>query len=340
MNLSSRSWRRWWVRRLLWLAALAVLASVLQTVSLQAVWAAFSRLGIVPLLALVGANGLVVLLVTGRWWLLLRACGNAISLFTLTGYRLAVFGVSYFTPGPQFGGEPLQIYLVHRHHRVPHSTAVAAVTLDKLLELLTNFSFLVVGVLLIAQQQLLSSQVQSVVVLFALSLLALPVGGLLLLVRGGTPLSGMLQIVYQMAAPLFRSLNDGRWAQRIQHAIDVARTGEQQVTALYQTQPTALLLALLVSVAGWAAMIGEYWLMLHLLGAKVSLLQTLVALTAARLAILFPLPGGLGVLEASQVFALTALGFAPAIGLSAALLIRLRDVLLGGAGLWWGGVKS
>jgi uncharacterized membrane protein YbhN (UPF0104 family) len=66
----------------------------------------------------------------------------------------------------------------------------------------------------------------------------------------------------------------------------------------------------------------------------------LVALTVARLAILFPLPGGLGVLEASQVFAMSTLGLEPAIGLSAALLIRLRDVLLGGAGLWWGGVKS
>jgi hypothetical protein len=33
------------------------------------------------------------------------------------------------------------------------------------------------------------------------------------------------------------------------------------------------------------------------------------------------------------------LGFDPAIGLSLSLLIRARDVLLGGLGLWWGGLK-
>ena len=49
-----------------------------------------------------------------------------------------------------------------------------------------------------------------------------------------------------------------------------------------------------------------------------------------------PLPGGLGTVEAAQMLALTQLGFDPAIGLSASLLIRGRDVLLGLAGLWWG----
>ncbi len=87
-------------------------------------------------------------------------------------------------------------------------------------------------------------------------------------------------------------------------------------------------------------MVGEYWLILQLLGTELTLLQTLAALAMARLAILFPLPGGLGVLEASQVVAMTVLGLDPAIGLSAGALIRLRDVQLGGLGLWWGGTKS
>jgi uncharacterized protein (TIRG00374 family) len=317
-----------------------LLVSVLQTVSLEAVWTAFSRLGVNTLLALVAANGLVLILLTGRWWLLLRAWGFVIPLFTLAGYRLSAFGVSYFTPGPQFGGEPLQVHLVHRHHRVPHSEAVAAVTLDKLLELLVNFAFLVGGALLIIHQQLFSAPVQGVMALFAISLLALPVSALLLLARGSAILSGVLRLAHRVASPLVHPLCGGRWAGRYQPAVRVAQASDQQVTALYRTQPSTLLLALLVSVVSWSTLIGEYWLMLYLLGAELSLPQTLVALTVARLAILFPLPGGLGVLEASQVFAMSTLGLEPAIGLSAALLIRLRDVLLGGAGLWWGGVKS
>jgi uncharacterized membrane protein YbhN (UPF0104 family) len=46
-----------------------------------------------------------------------------------------------------------------------------------------------------------------------------------------------------------------------------------------------------------------------------------------------PVPAGLGALEASQVFALQALGYDAALGLSLSLLIRLRDLLFGGLGL-------
>jgi hypothetical protein len=47
-----------------------------------------------------------------------------------------------------------------------------------------------------------------------------------------------------------------------------------------------------------------------------------------------------GALEASQVLALGALGINPSTGISLSLLIRARDIALGGLGLWWGGIKS
>jgi uncharacterized membrane protein YbhN (UPF0104 family) len=101
--------------------------------------------------------------------------------------------------------------------------------------------------------------------------------------------------------------------------------------------PLALILALLVSLAAWVLMVVEFWLMVSFLGLPLTLLQLITVLTAARMAILLLLPGSLGILEASQILAFTALGLNPAIGISASLLIRARDVLLGGVGLWWGG---
>ena len=332
--------RQRWLRWLLWLAALALLVGVLQSVSLPAVWDAFSWLGSGPLLALAAANGLVLVASTGRWWLLLRAWGHIIPFDKLIGYRLAAFGVSYFTPGPQFGGEPLQVYLVTRHHNVPSVTALAAVTLDRLLELLVNFSFLMGGVLLITHQQLFSAKVQAAMALFVVGLLALPLGGLVILARGGRPLSGTLSLVGRWSAPLTKRLPGTCRARWYQTAVAAARASEQETAAFCRRRPLILTLALLISVVSWAALIGEYWLMLWLMGARISLFQTVVALTAARLAILLPLPGGLGALEASQVLAMGFLGVDPAIGLSAGLFIRLRDVLLSGLGLWWGGLKS
>jgi uncharacterized membrane protein YbhN (UPF0104 family) len=93
---------------------------------------------------------------------------------------------------------------------------------------------------------------------------------------------------------------------------------------------------MLVSLVTWLVLLGEYWLMLRFLGIDLDLLQTVAVLTIARFAFLVPLPGALGALEVSQVFALTALGYSSAQGLSLALLIRARDLVFGGLGVLLG----
>jgi hypothetical protein len=86
-------------------------------------------------------------------------------------------------------------------------------------------------------------------------------------------------------------------------------------------------------------MIGEYWLMTWMLGLGLSPVEAISALVAARVAILLPIPGGLGALEASQAFAMSSLGFGPAAGISMVVLIRSRDLLLALVGVWIGGVQ-
>ena len=125
-----------------------------------------------------------------------------------------------------------------------------------------------------------------------------------------------------------------------QRVTGLVRTSERQAADVCRQHPGTLWLAVLVSMVSWLLMVAEYWLALHFLGATLTAAQTIIALTAARVAILFPLPGGLGALEASQVLAMQLLGLDPAIGLSLSLLIRARDIMFGGVGLWWGGVKS
>jgi uncharacterized membrane protein YbhN (UPF0104 family) len=80
--------------------------------------------------------------------------------------------------------------------------------------------------------------------------------------------------------------------------------------------------------------------MLRFLGLHLSLPQVMLALTAARLAFLLPVPAGLGSLEAGQVLAMGLLGVNPAVAISLSLVIRARDLFFGGAGLWIGAVLS
>jgi uncharacterized membrane protein YbhN (UPF0104 family) len=91
--------------------------------------------------------------------------------------------------------------------------------------------------------------------------------------------------------------------------------------------------AILISILAAVGMIGEYAMITSFLQINLSTAKTIAAWTAGWLAFLVPLPGGLGALEASQVFALGAFGISAASAISVTLLIRGRDILIGGLGL-------
>jgi uncharacterized membrane protein YbhN (UPF0104 family) len=77
----------------------------------------------------------------------------------------------------------------------------------------------------------------------------------------------------------------------------------------------------------------EYYLMVTFLGMRLSGLQAFAGFTAMQISFLFPLPAGLGALEASQVLVLGAFGQPATMAISLTLLMRGRDILNGGLGL-------
>ena len=305
----------------IWIVAVAVLWLVVRAVPLATVGRMLAGLTGWQLVVLALLNGLVLLGLNGRWWLLLRGLGYKVPFWPLLGHRLAAFGVSYFTPGPHFGGEPVQVLLVERQHGVPRSAAIAAVSLDKMVELLLNFGFLALGVLLVVQTGLLGEAVGEQTVGWFLFLLLPPTLYLWFIWRGWQPITRLLE-----------RLNLDRWETAVS-------TSEAQMSTLCQQNPGVLLGAVAMSTLTWGVMVAEFYAMASFLGVSLTLGQLIALLTAARVAYLLPLPGGLGTLEASQVWALGLMGFNPAAGLGLSLLIRLRDVGLGVMGLWWMGQR-
>jgi uncharacterized protein (TIRG00374 family) len=315
----------------LWSVAILLFVLVLRTVSLAEIWPVLRQLGWQHLALLLLANVLVLLLMNGRWWLILRRQGYPIPYLTLTAYRLAGAGLSYFTPGPQFGGEPLQVFLIERNHQAPRATAVAVVALDKILELIVNFTFLVSGGILIWQSHLLGNIAVWPTAFIPLLLLSLPLAFLLSIWFGWQPLTYLSQNIARLLSQQisFHRLNI---IHKLQQGIQAS---EQQLTQFCRAYPRTLAYAFLTSLLAWIGLMAEFWLMLSLLGIEVTFVQMVVTLTAARIAILLPLPGGLGTLEVSQVLVLTTFGFSPATALTFSLLIRARDVLLAVLGLMW-----
>ena len=222
----------------------------------------------------------------------------------------------------------MQVHLLTRQG-IPLSTALSSVSLDKLLELAINFTFLVGGVVLVLQSGLLGDLAlsqglafnhglaSSQVLALALGLALLPAGYLAALWGGKQPLAGLL---WRINHPLLQA------AERL------VREAETLTGEFCRQKPGALLAAVAISLLTWAVMVLEYYLMLNFLGLSVNPAQAIAGLTAARLAFLAPTPAGLGALEASQALASEALGFGLVSGLTVSLVIRARDLLIGAAG--------
>ncbi len=293
----------------------------LRNAPLIQIWDTLLQLHGWQLLLLLGINSLVIIFMTLRWWLIVHAENPRLPFFPLIGYRLSVFALSYFTPGPQVGGEPLQIILLRRNHRVSFARAASAVVIDKLLEFLGNFVFIGVGLLavirlgILPERQTLSWIGWSVLV----GLMSWPPVHLFLLYSGRKPLTALVKVAL------------ARYKQRKWFRLLVA--SEYLAASFTRRYPWALSVSLVASLLSWTGMGLEYWLMLQFLQIHLDLWQALAGLTLALLAFLMPLPGGLGALEASQVLALGTFGYGPASAISLALLMRARDLLNGGIGL-------
>jgi uncharacterized protein (TIRG00374 family) len=274
---------------------------------------------------------MVMLTLSSRWWVVLSGLGYKVNYISLSAYRLAAFGLSYFTPGPQFGGEPFQIYLLRVRHGVPATSGTASVTLEKVIELVGNFTFLLVGLALIARLEFFAGQVGTGFIVLAIFLLGLPLALLFVIARGMRPFSGLMK-----RTPSLIKDRIPAWSRWQNGAIAV----EVEMMLFFREKPVHLIAAMAFSLLTWIMLVTEYWLMLRFLDLQLTFDETIAVLTTARLAFLTPLPGGLGALEAGQGFAFQRLGYSVAEGLSVGLLIRARDVVFGAVGLALGSLLA
>jgi uncharacterized protein (TIRG00374 family) len=288
------------------------LAEIGSTLNQLKLW----QIGIILLI-----NLFVIAGMTTRWWIIVRAENPSVPFLPMIGYRLSVFGLSYFTPGPQVGGEPLQVIYLQRNHGLSFARATSAVILDKLLEFLVNFMLIGVGAWATVRVGLVSGQgINLTLSLIGLGiLLSLPLVQIVLLYFGFHPITKLL-----LRLPFLHETG------KAMRTIIVA---ERMASAFCRRHMRPMLIAVLVSLGAVAGIAVEYYLMAHFLGMQVSAVQILAALTAMQIAFLLPLPGGLGALEASQVFVLGAFGQPASAAISLTLLMRARDILNGGIGI-------
>lgn len=316
---------RWHWSYLLWLLVPVAVWLVLRGIPLQDTIFALARLQFWQLAVLIGMNVLALVAFTGAWWVILKAHGYALNYVKLMQGRVGGFGVSYFIPGPQMGSETVQVIWAVKRFGVPLPVATASVALDKTLEILVNFVIVATGLLVMAQYSVLPQVPPILLILVGLVLLTLPVAFLIAVIIGWKPITRLLN-----RAPhrLARTTLFQRTAQTVLET-------EQLMTEFCRQHRGSFGLALGLMALSWGILLADYWLGAYFLGMALTPLHVFMAIAMSRLALLVPLPGAAGALEGSQVLALSALGFSPALGLAQSLIMRIRDVSIALFGLIW-----
>jgi len=144
--------------------------------------------------------------------------------------------------------------------------------------------------------------------------------------KGRKPLSDLIRLLVRL--PLPDAVRTG-----IEKSIQVVAGAETQVLHFILEKNWTLGIVLLITTIIWMASLPDYALALRFIGLNLPLVKIIGALTIVRIAFIVPTLGGSGTLEASQMLVMQAFGLSPAFGISLSLLMRGRDLLMGGLGL-------
>ncbi len=305
-------------RALIWLLALGLTGWILSRLPLTPLWQTIADLHFSQWMLWIALNLMVIMLLAGRWQVLTRAMALPCEFLQLLRVRQAGQVISFVTPGPQFGGEPLQVYWLWRRYSAPGHTAFLAVGLDRFYELWINFA-----VLLLAVLTLLTSRSM---VFVDWHIIAFVLSGLILLMG----LFGWFVLRKPLRIRDWIKRLTSRWQRhaRLRHLDTYWSQLNESLQQVFTTQRPALGVALGLSLLAWIGMIAEFWLLLTFVDVPLDLATFVFLFTVVRLAFLLPLPGGIGSVEAGLFWAFQVLDLPLPAAAGLIVLMRLRDVII------------
>lgn len=302
----------------LWLLGLLLFAWVIGQLPFATISETVASLTTGQWLAWLIVNLLVVMTAVGRWQLFNRLLKLQVSFSELLQIRQAGQAVSFITPGPQIGGEPLQLYWLHRLHRAPLPESVIALTLDRCYEVGVNASVLLSAISLLLFSP--ATPANNWLAIFIAVTVALATA--CMAVKAMIKPSQHLSRSQQALTPPTRPQTDFHTLTR--YYTDFTSS----ISLLAHTQKPALWQALALSVASWAGLLAELWLLMEIVGAPTDCWSFLLLLVTMRVSFLLPLPGGIGTLEAAVLWTFDTLDSPAAAAMAMIALMRLRDGVL------------
>jgi uncharacterized membrane protein YbhN (UPF0104 family) len=315
-----------WIRPLLVLSGLAVVAYLVARIGPEAILSSFVTLGWRLPLVLTFPYVLAALVDTIAWRLLLP---GPVPLGLVFRARLAGEAVNLATPTMAVGGEPLKAFLLRPH--VPVLPGLVSVIAAKTTIVAGQIVFLALGLLAARSALPASSRLLPIMTgLLAIEILA--IGGFALVQASGG-LGGGGRLLGRIGARV--GFGGERYLQGLGDL-------DRALAELYRSGRRRLVASALVHAVAWATGGLEVYIVMFLLGTPTSLGTAMIIESFAggvKFAS-FMVPASLGALEGGYVAFFEAFGLSAASGLSFVLVRRLREMTWAGLGFLALGVSD
>lgn len=278
------------------------------------VFSAIGAFGFLPFLGFFVLSLLNFCLYTWRWLIILRGMSrHNLSFSGLFFDRMAGFATGYLTPAAQVAGEPVRVAML-KTRGVSTAEATGSVVLDLAFEIGSFVLYVAVGVLLALFAGFGGLRDHAFSLIFLSILLCLVAVFFIFLFSRSTALERISRFTFVTRTRFLK--------QFITWLLDVQRYMHHFLDSGRSRFFGVVLLSFFT--VGFRAI--ETGFLLYFLGVLLSFRDALLLSTLPGLALLLPVPGGLGVFEGSNAAAFTLLGLTVN-AVAYTMIIRFRDAL-------------
>ena len=323
MGDMSTSMKRLLLFILLFLIGGGILVALVLDVGPRNIAQAFILFGLLPFVMFVSISLLNFALYVYRWRFILNKGlpkSQCLSFWRLYLHRMSGYAFMYILPMSIFGSEPIRVGLLHEDG-VPLKRATSSVVIDLAFELTAFILFVSIGLVLALFEHVALGSSGWLLILALGLFTALLVAFYVATISGRGFFRTIFRFFRLHERKGFRKLD--RWLEGM----------EAQMTQFLNGHPKIMLWLLFLSLVMVSFKAFETWFIVYFLGTTLTFSQAFLASTIPGLAMLIPVPGGLGFYEAGNTGLFALLGI-PVNAIVLVLIIRLRDIVFVAIGLF------
>lgn len=312
----SISWKNWLTGTFL-IGGLIALYFILKEHGIKEIFYTYKNFDPLILLFYVFSVIAIFMLLNWRWDVVLKSRNISIPFRKLFIYRIIGMSINFLTPGPRVGGEATQSSMLTKHD-VNFTEGLTTVMIDKIIDITTSGILFLIGITLVGLKYSFTGSFGWILLVLGMIFVVLVV---LFYYRMLTSKHFFLRLFHILRLDKVKSKTIIKIERKIEEM-------ELIMIEFYKNNKKAFIKTLGISVLSWIAMFFEYKFAAQLLGFNIGIIEIFFIVSFVGMAMLFPIPMAIGVLEAGQISAFALLGLPASAGVALAFLVRAKDIIM------------